>query len=92
MNSKLLKAGGLAALIATSCSASAQNPFERAYRNLNPQSALRSDFERSVQDYRQCLSAHANDMRACEGQRAIMEATSRAFSGSAGTTVYVPPR
>ena len=94
MDSKLLKAGCLA-LAASICGpsflASAQG-VEGMARALDPRElALRLDFECAVQDYQHCISAHPNDIRACDAQQAIMDAASRAYSGSAGIAVYVPP-
>ena len=97
MKLKLLNAGCLAALIATSCSVSAQTLRERPegmLRAMYPLAAARWDFQRAGLDYRRCLSSHPNDIRACKGQRAIWDATGRAYSALARprTTVYLPPR
>lgn len=82
-----------AALCAMNSLASAQtlNPLQSMLRSMNPQVAAQQDFERAVKDYRQCIAAHPNDIRPCEGQRAIMDATSRAYAATvqSNTSVYV---
>ncbi len=47
----------------------------------------RTEYQKSVADYRTCLDANPNDVKACEGKRLAMEAEERAYNNlSAGVT------
>jgi hypothetical protein len=47
----------------------------------------RTNYQKSVEDYRACLDANANNLRACDGKRLAMEAEERAYNNmSAGIT------
>jgi hypothetical protein len=46
----------------------------------------RTQYQKTVADYRACLDANPNDPRACDGKRLSMEAEERAYNNlSAGT-------
>jgi hypothetical protein len=47
----------------------------------------RANYQKSVEDYRACLDANANNLRACDGKRLAMEAEERVYNNmSAGVT------
>jgi len=41
------------------------------------------EYEKSVREYRWCLSVYGNNVQACEGKRLSMEATERYFKNMA---------
>ena len=50
----------------------------------------RTEYQKSVADYRACLDAHPWELKACDGKRLAMEAEERAYNNlSAGTTTNV---
>ena len=49
---------------------------------MSPQAAANLQYSRALTDYRNCLAAYRTNVKACEGQRNIMEADAKLLSGS----------
>jgi len=45
----------------------------------------RTHYQRSVADYRECLTANGTNVQACDGKRLIMEANERYFKNIAAS-------
>jgi hypothetical protein len=59
--------------------------FAVALSRSSPAAAAQQDFERAVCEYRNCLTANANNANACDGLRHIMDASAQAaghYNGS----------
>jgi hypothetical protein len=55
--------------------------------SIAPKIDARTEYQKSVADYRTCLDAHPWELKACDGERLAMEAEKRAYNNlSVGPT------